>query len=630
MLPNWRFKPYSPGDTYRNSTADAFFDSDTVSDPGKALVREGIQNSLDANKVHLDKPVFVRISLINQDTAPNWADVEKYFGMAWPHYTAERSGLRPDEIPSHQEKCTALVFEDMDTTGLVGDTEEWREPEEGDRNDFFNFFRAEALTHKSPGDRGSRGVGKATFIQASRLNTLFGLTIRHNEPRRLLMGRSVLKSHRLGDKDHHGDGYFGVPSSVSEGLTSPIEDKDFIDGFIQTFQLERREESGLSVVVPWPDTDIDEKTIIRAVCENYFYTILNEGLEVLVELPDNLLILDRGSLSQEIQKDEYLSRLVPVVNLAEWATQGNAGDERHVLNPHPGTGTYTWSRSLFPEGLLDMLREKLQHQQRFIVRVPVPVRKRGTAVQESYFDVHITSDDSNYGTAPAFIREDILIADVRPRPARDGIRGLVLIDHEPLASFLRQAENPSHTQWQQNRVKKDYIQAPSLVSFVVNSVREICNLASAENREEDKRLLADIFPLPDSGEGSNGGDNGGTNGNGGNGHASDLRINSINGGFSVTPAHQSFQPGDRVEVKVAYARSRGDAFARYRTTDFQVDQEPITLEILGVELTEAANNRMVARVTSPQFRIAVTGFDENRDIRVRADRIGGTDAGNPD
>ena len=535
MLPDWQFKPYAPGDTYRNSTADAFFDSDTVSDPGNALVREGIQNSLDANKIHPDKPAFVRVSLINQDTAPSWADVEKYFGTAWPHYTTERSGLHPDEIPDKQEKCTALVFEDIDATGLVGDTEAWREPEKGERNDFFNFFRAEALTHKSPGERGSRGVGKATFFQASRVNTLFGLTIRHKDPGCLLMGRSVLRSHRLENDDHHGDGYFGIPSSVNEGLISPIEDSNYIDEFIRSFGLERRGESGLSVVIPWPDKDINEQTIIRAVCENYFYTILNEGLEVLVELPDNQLILDRASLSQEIQNYEDLIRLVPLVNLAEWATQGDVGSERYVLNPHPSTGTYTWSRNLFPDGLLEVLREKLQQQERFTVRVPVPVRKRTTAAQESYFDVYITDDDFDYGTTPAFIREDILIKDVRPQSVREGIRALVVIDHKPLASFLRQAENPSHTQWQQYRVKKDYVQAPSLISFVVNSVRGICNLVSAENREVDKRLLADIFPLPDSGGGPNGGDNGGTNGNGGNGHLSDVRINAISGGFSVTP-----------------------------------------------------------------------------------------------
>ena len=630
MLPSWQFKPYAPGDTVRDSTADAFFDSDTVSDPGKALVREGIQNSLDANKIHHDKPAFVRVSLINQDTAPNWADVEKYFGHAWPHYTSQRSGLHPDEIPDDQEKCTALVFEDMDTTGLVGDTEAWRKPEEGDKNDFFNFFRAEALTHKSPGERGSRGVGKATFFQASRVNTLFALTIRHNDSRRLLMGRSVLRSHRLEDEVHQGDGYFGVPSTINMGLISPIEDSSFIDDFIQSFRLERREESGLSVVVPWPDKEINERTIIRAVCENYFYTILSEGLEVLVELPDRKLILDRGSLLQEIQNDKDLVGLLPVVNLAEWATQGDPGDDRYELNLHPATGSYTWSRSLFPDGLLDVLREKLQQQERFTARVPVPVRHRETGVQESYFDVYITSDDSNSGTTPAFIREDILISDVRPRSVRDGIRALVVIEDEPLASFLRQAENPSHTQWQQNRVKKDYIQATSLVGFVVNSVREICNLASAESREVDKRLLADIFPLPDSGEGSNVDDTGGPNGQGGNGPSSDLRINRISGGFSVTPTHQSFRAGDQVKIEVAYARSRGNAFARYRHTDFQVDQEPIVLESLGVEFTEMAKNRMVARVTSPEFRIAATGFDENRDIRVRADRTGAADARSPD
>ena len=257
------------------------------------------------------------------------------------------------------------------------------------------------------------------------------------------------------------------------------------------------------------------------------------------------------------------------------------------------------------------------------------MRNRGDVAQESYFDVYITSDDSNFGTAPAFIREDILIADVRPRSVRDGIRALIVIEDEPLASFLRQAENPSHTQWQYSRVKKDYIHAPSLVSFVVNSVRDICNLASAENREVDKKLLADIFPLPDGGGGSDSGDDDGINGNGIHGHPSDLRINRINRGFSVTPITQSFQSGDQVEIEMAYARSHGNAFARYRPSDFQVNLEPIVLESTGVELTEMVNNRLVARVTSPQFRIAVMGFDENRDIRVRADRVGGANAGSP-
>ena len=61
-------------------------------------------------------------------------------------------------------------------------------------------------------------------------------------------------------------------------------------------------------------------------------------------------------------------------------TQGDVGNERYVLNPPPSTGAYTWNRNLFPEGLMEVLREKLHQQERFTVRVPVPVRKRGTAV----------------------------------------------------------------------------------------------------------------------------------------------------------------------------------------------------------------------------------------------------------
>ena len=107
--------------------------------------------------------------------------------------------------------------------------------------------------------------------------------------------------------------------------------------------------------------------------------------------PNNQLILDRGSLSQEIQNNQDLIRLLPIVSLAEWATQGDVENERYTLKPHPSTGAYKWSRDLFPDGLLEVLREKLQQQERFTVRVPVQVRHRKTGAQESYFDIYITS-----------------------------------------------------------------------------------------------------------------------------------------------------------------------------------------------------------------------------------------------
>lgn len=616
-MPEWFFKQVTPGDTHRNSTADAFFDSDTVSDPGFALVREGIQNSLDAHKVAPDTPLLVRLSLVNQDNAPNWSDIGDFFAGVWPHYTTARSGLHANEIPQMAEKCTALVFEDIGTTGLQGDTEEPYEPSEDMRNDFFNFFRAEALTHKSPGDRGSRGVGKATFFQASRVNTLFGLTVRHEDGRRLLMGRTVLRSHALGDNRHHGDGYYGVPSEPHPDFILPIEADDFIQRFAEVFHLERQNETGLSVVVPWPDTEISEDNLIQSVCKNYFHAILKGDLEVWVEIPETKEILNKDNLVDLVRRNNALSELLPVLELAQWATSRNADAEKTTLNQHPATGAYRWSKELFPDGSLDSLREKLQSGNRISLRVQVPVRKRNEPLQESHFDIFIGSTDSDQSAPTLFLRDDILVADIRPPTVRAGIRAFTVIDHEPLAAFLRQAENPSHTQWQNHRVKLDYINSASLIRFVVSSVREIYRLAMAEDMEVDKRLLADFFPIP------------GTEldrPKRGVSPPSRVSISSIDGGFAVTPGRASLEPGDRIEIRVAYAVRRGNAFNQYRITDFQLDQPPIQCHHEGVTLEDRGENRIVARIANADFRVAVTGFDRNRDIRVTADVIEDADA----
>ena len=614
MAPSWHFKKYEAGDTYRNSTADAFFDSDTISNPGNALVREGIQNSLDAHKIHPEKPAIVRVSLLSGDDAPDRDSVEPYFTDAWPHYRADRSGLHRDDIPDREKKCAALIFEDMDTTGLIGCPTQWREPDEGNPNDFFNFFRAEALTHKTPGERGSRGIGKATFYQASRINTLFGLTIPYNKPKRLLMGRCILRSHRLGQNDHHGDGYFGVSSDDEKGLIIPVEDDDVIAQFVRAFRLERGTETGLSVVVPWLDNEIQESTIVRAVCENYFYTILNGKLEVLVETPNQKVVLDKSELLPAVRQNSDLSDLLPTVELADWITSGNAVRERHTLNVHPASGAYSWQKSLFPGELLDTLREQFQNRQRTAIRVLVPVRKRGRGqnAEESCFDVYISFADSEEPGNPSFIREDILIADVRPQRMR-GIRAVVVIDKGSLAEFLRLSENPSHTQWQKNRVKKDYIYAPSLVDFVVNSVRCIYRLAMDEDQTEDKKILADLFPKPGPG-------------NGGNGKKPKqyVRIAREGNGFSVTPGRDPLQIGDLVEIKVAYADNGGlrSAIGRHSTADFNLEQEPHKPTLVGAEAVEATGNRIVIRVKNLAFKVTAKGFDLNRDIVVDADRQG--------
>lgn len=612
MAANWHFKAHSPGYSIRDPIAGAFFASDAVSEPGEALVREGIQNSLDA-ALNGGRPL-VRISLVGENDSPDWPEINPYFAGAAVHYTADNNGLRPENIPTENTPRTLLIFEDFGTTGLQGDPETPYPPRNRSENNFFHFFRAEGLTDKDPGKRGSWGLGKDTFFRASKVNTVFGLTVRDDDRRRLLMGKTVLKSHYVGE-GYFQDGYFGIKSDTTD-MVMPVEDGGAIDRFRKAFQLERGNDSGLSVVVPWLDPEITETAVTQAVFRNYFYAILQGDLDVMVETAGIKTWLDKDNFLGEARRLVDQHGVLSIIELADWAVNGSSDADRHLLNM-PATGRrWIWDKELFGEDLLKVLSGKLRDMERIAIRVPVTVRKKDGARLESFFDVYIQGEDSNETTRPLFIRDGILISAVNAPPMR-GIRALVIVNDGPLSEFLRQAENPSHTVWQGQQVKDDYISGVGDLDFVVRSVRRICDLAAAEDKEEDKKLLADIFPMP--GRGRRGG-------GGLDPQPRHFTIDRIAGGFSVTPGSTPVQAGDRAEIRVAYDVRRGSALNRYKVSDFRLGEAPMQHQSEGVEVEEVADNRMVVRIISLQFRVAVTGFDENRQIYVKVDRMEDTGA----
>lgn len=117
-MAQWHFNSYRPGDKKRNPIQGEFFSSEAIADPGRALVREGIQNSLDAATG--EGPVLVRIFVSGNENAVEARDVSEFFKGAWDHLRAPRNGLR--EIPDRNEGCEFLVFEDFSTTGLTPQT----------------------------------------------------------------------------------------------------------------------------------------------------------------------------------------------------------------------------------------------------------------------------------------------------------------------------------------------------------------------------------------------------------------------------------------------------------------------------------------------------------------------------
>ena len=622
-----------PGETIREPVQGEFFATDAISDPGMALVREGIQNALDAGTKN--GAVLVRIFVSGDEKAIQESKATKYFGSAWPHYSAAGSGIRPDSRPQTGAPCKFIAFEDFQTCGLEGQPNEaFRSSQQGNKNHFYHFFRAEGQSDKDPSDRGSWGVGKHVFIRSSQVNTIFGLTVRANDARRLLMGKAVLKSHAIDDeKDcRYQDGYFGVRNSTNETFVLPIDDKDFIDEFATTFDLQRGKAPGLSIVIPWPDPEITDRAIVTAVLRDYFFPILTGQLEVIVETPSVKTILDAKSLLAEVSQldQEYAGDLKSLIELIEWSKTLHNEDYALLKNPDPDRA-WQWTESLMTETQLEKLRSAYHSGDKIAVRVPVTVRPSKGSGRQSFFEIYLVRDNSESSGTPTFIREGIIISRVGA-PRTRGVRAIVVVHDLPLAAFLRAAENPSHTEWQHVRLKDEYkFGYKTDLEFVKRSVHELVRIVTAAEREEDPTLLSDYFsipmPLDDEDVIKT------------KAHVAKeqtgteppivepppptlgrFRIQKISGGFSILPGRDSATYPKNLDIRVAYDIRHGNALRRYNKADFEVNKAPIRLNPApkNVDVLEQGENHFLISIRDPDYAFHVVGFDERRQLYLRA------------
>lgn len=246
-FPQWRFRRMQPGEMNIDPIEAEFFSTEALGSMADALVREAIQNSLDARRP--GENLSMRISVALADAALDGPEKRDYTNGLAPHLNASRSGLT--KPPPADEPLSYIAIEDFGTRGLQGDPalseDEEIDVENGLRNDFFFFWRNIGRSRKHASELGRWGLGKTVFQAASRINSFFALTRRANDERRLLMGQSVLKIHKLDGQRYYPYGYFGC---FAEDFAMPVEDEAWTERFCAHFGLARGHESGLSVVVP--------------------------------------------------------------------------------------------------------------------------------------------------------------------------------------------------------------------------------------------------------------------------------------------------------------------------------------------------------------------------------------------
>jgi hypothetical protein len=600
-MTGWFFKKIEKGIPERDPRETEFF---RVTSPGEVVVREFIQNSLDARtnqgmlKVKIsfhslrrkDTRAFLDESLKSHLNACNLLDGREY----------------PENIP-------CLVLEDFNTTGLDG-------PYEPDarRGNFYNFWWREGISEKRGQRAGRWGLGKTTFHIVSKIRTLWGLTVR-DDGKILLMGKALLKTHSLNNERYHYFGYF------SQDNFMPVEDDFILTKFRENFRIGRNNtETGFSVVIPLPVDEINFESIMKGVIQHYYYPVLAGILSV--EIHDNI------NHKQEELNSENLIEKASGINWSD--TEWEGIDIRKILqfikdslgiqpirlqiqeseNPHITQESFG--------GQIETIKENFLGGVSLRFEVPVTIRKTDRTEQESSVSILLKRFPEFRKPFEAYIRSGILVSEIKMLGNRP-VAGLLIAEEPAICEFLGDCETPAHTNWNERTESfaGNYIHAARILRFIKKSMLQIISLLDEPPRERQVDFLKDIFfvpvgpeereekeestrppIIPEDMERK----------------PAKFNIEKIEGGFKVTlnPERTDLSFPFQATVKIAYDTRRGNPFKAYDRFDFDVASGSITTEPHDCNVIEKKDNILKVEITGRNFELRVTGFDPKRDLVI--------------
>lgn len=618
----WLFRKKLPQEKTRDPVQGEFFNTTVVDDSCSSLIREGIQNALDARRSDCDN-IIVRITLSGNENALSAEVAEKWFGALFPHLHSEDIGL--PSAPTSLETCPYILFEDFNTTGLFGDIHQ-HSAEPGVQNPFFYFFRAEGKSIKHGLKRGRWGLGKYVFPGSSRARALMCLTLPENSNQMLLMGQAVLRYHKLDDVHYSPDANWGVENDGGADL--PNSDKGLISEFKNDFGISRDDETGLSIAIPWYDAEsVTSSAMKSAVIRDYFWPIIHDKLVVIIKDGSSEITLDSNTIGELIDSNDS-SLDHHLIGLAKWAREEKSTAIK-LNSVYPEQDT--WSESTFPPDAVETLCARFINGEKLCLHVPITIVPKNGPERPSSFKVYFWKSGGERNSKPTFIRNGIIIRDAGTRNIR-GVSCLVVIDDDGCATMLGDAENPAHTQWNHNTpsLRDNYKYPYWHVRAVTDSASKIFGLLSGAQRKESRSLLLDFFSLqkdeyriktesPPKKNKSKGTDTPRPDPEIPPSPPKRYRLKQRDGGFSVVRGDDDAPMPKRIEIQMAYdiiSGSAARALKSYDKNDFAIGSSDFRVQTHNMKVCERKENRIITEIEDEDFSIDVDGFDPNRDLVV--------------
>ena len=444
----WEFPSNGGGSSEGHNNAVDMFAGQRLS----AMVREVIQNSLDAKPQSSDLPVKLTFSLselgsgeiggfdqLNEHVRA-CEDMAAQYKL--PHVAAYYKNA--SEKLRSKKKISVLTISDFNTTGLTGPLDEPRGP-------WFALTKGSGITQKqNSSSLGSFGHGsKAPFLMAD-LRTLFYLTKVPTDKgdQYRFQGKSILLSHQHPHQEGvytQATGFFGH----KDGL-QPLIDSD-VPSWARQLREDVTEGYGTSIIIPYTSFDdgLFAETVITVVA-NFFYAIREGRLEVTVD-------------GKEITKANIEERF-------EWCVE-NLPHERDEIDVDHIEGCFKSIRTILS-----------------------PTHKSSQEIQNfGRIDWYLRLEDDVDYKSVAISRESGMLITRRPPqllkfPGIKQFDMFVFINPGDGSGALKRLENPEHNNFEPDRVKgaSDEKQVLAHYKKLTEKIREVLrNYAEVETTAEE-------------------------------------------------------------------------------------------------------------------------------------------------
>lgn len=458
----WHFSPQNGGvDRGPNDAKGTIF----VKTPYKSLVRESIQNSLDA-AIDDTNPVRVafRFGKIPKSAAGSFFELREHIlGCADYFSENQRAGEKYQAMADRfaslgqdEDSIEYLEISDSSTRGMEYTPGSTSSP-------FYAFMRSEGVSSKGTNRTGgSFGIGKAAYFEISPISTLIVSTLT-DSGKHVFEGAARLCTHSFRGQTLCDVGFFDNNNGV------PVTEADKIPPMFL------RHEPGTSIyIVGLRDESKDQSEstgqIISETLRNFWYAIMSGRLVVTVgneEISKNTL----DKLMNATFTDEQDSRRSgedynPLPYYRAVSEIVSKGDEAGEI----ASRLYKINDDLATLGKVSLYLARVKGARDKIIYMRAP-----------QMTVYRKSTSTNYGLYGVFVCEN---------PKGDAI--------------LQSMENPAHNEWNKNNcaygdtAKKDRARAAEteIKDFVKNTLERL--FAGDPSRDLDISGLSDYLYVPDN------------------------------------------------------------------------------------------------------------------------------------